>query len=1107
MATISSLSAPGVEVREYDNSLRIINNTGTTVFVPGYAAQGPVEEVMTITSIDDFENIYGIPTNDAERYFYYTCLAILNNSGAGTTLLTSRLPYGADDGDNVANAYTLLAYPAIPYKQTGKKKYDYFSPKTTEGTEGTIKEDPWYNHFAIYQKPEQTETPETDGEQTETPETNNTQTSETELILLAKATNESSLEVVIGSSIISSDTEFEIDCINGEWIPSFNCTNINYINNDSQKPMPQKPIIEWTYGNYSGFSELEIYSEDYTNDSVKVHISGKLINKDGNTAIGYIVGTLVYSGNNVITIFKEETDPFINGKFGTYIEENNSEDAEELNTCNGEPLFSLICNKAYEKADSLESETDSLSYIIGAPAMFNVSLTEYYQILSGEYFKWSSTIGTFGVTKDAGTKFGDDMRDTLSKAAFITINTSRSIINNSYEGLYFGITDNIFNNPSDLYDLKSINSVKFTTWNRTLTDESTTVAGIVDSKEKSNNKFISIAKSRLDFYLDSNNKGSASSIIQSNTTTFDTSSEEYDDTINFAIYKLAKSTTGSEALRLAYSIKEKYNASLSKSRVYSVANSITPQNYFVESIVESSKNLSIMVNPYISKHIKIDENGQLCGKVRFLSTKLLDTYHAYENLYLGSPVTSAASNNPDLSKRIKLNTNNIQNWANICGRIGTSLKELSDIATNVEKYKLFNLSDSLYQFGTYTVVQSNNKYIGSTPTKIARALELVSNDEEYPDLDLIVEGGLGTIYAYSNNKDILVSDGEPTVISAERNIPLGGELNKNPNSFDASLILQGVEDLRTGRSIVTEDAQQVVEDYIAVQEAFQKLANSFQNGGRGDTFYVADILRGIVLRGANTKVEKLYGTKLTNNVYSDGEDVKHSWATSILNPIKHIVDNFTSSYASIYAQWLRVLDGFTNEKFWVPASGYMTALMCAADQQQGPWYAAAGLNRGIVEGVLDCAVNPNQKQRGDLYKICVNSVPKLANIGITCWGIRTLSKKASAFDQNTCRRTFLFIEKAIKKLLRYYLFEPNNSYTQLAIYNEIEPYMESIRNQGGIYSYSVVCSSQNNTPEIVNAGNLAVDVSAAPTRTAEFIVLNMTANKYTQEVSTSELNG
>ena len=67
--------------------------------------------------------------------------------------------------------------------------------------------------------------------------------------------------------------------------------------------------------------------------------------------------------------------------------------------------------------------------------------------------------------------------------------------------------------------------------------------------------------------------------------------------------------------------------------------------------------------------------------------------------------------------------------------------------------------------------------------------------------------------------------------------------------------------------------------------------------------------------------------------------------------------------------------------------------------------------------------------------------------------------------------------------------------------------MESIRNQGGIYSFTVICDSSNNTSEIINSGNLAVDISAAPTRTAEFIVLNMTANKYSQEVATSEFNG
>lgn len=114
MALTSTLGSPGIEIREIDNSVRIDASTSTTVFVPGFAAQGPVEEVISIGSLDDFQLIYGKPTNGAERYFYYTVKALLDKGGSGLRVLTSRLPYGAGAGDSVSDAYTLLAYPAIP---------------------------------------------------------------------------------------------------------------------------------------------------------------------------------------------------------------------------------------------------------------------------------------------------------------------------------------------------------------------------------------------------------------------------------------------------------------------------------------------------------------------------------------------------------------------------------------------------------------------------------------------------------------------------------------------------------------------------------------------------------------------------------------------------------------------------------------------------------------------------------------------------------------------------------------------------------------------------------------------------------------------------------
>lgn len=1041
MATVSSLSAPGVEVREYDNSLRIVSNTGTTVFVPGYAAQGPVEEVISISSINDFETIYGIPTNDAERYFYYTCLAILNNSGAGTTLLTSRLPYGSGEGDNIANSYTMLAYPAIPVVKASdnSKSYNYHKPDATGLAE-------FFNLVAISK-------------------TNNNAKP-------IKATVEH-CEVVINSDKEVDGSIFTLHNVSKGLIPSLAATGKSLSNIENV-------TIEWSYGKdaaATNISPVSIYAEtDKTDEtSIIVHVYGQLVTT-ADEVYGYFTADIKYKNSSEVFDITEATI------------------SKEFTSSNKPISFAFV--PAYKTAENFDvEEGKDVTYVIGAPATFNVSLSEYYQIISGEYFQWSK--------EGKIENFGKELKNTLENAAIVAINVSRTTINDSYEGYYFGITDNIFNEPSDDYSLKAIDSIKFTNWTRKANE----VAGIIDSKDEKENKFIEISKNRLDFQTASSIKGSISSILQNSINSFDTSTEDYDDTVNFAIFKLAKSAVGTEAMKLTYSIVEKYNAALGKGRLYSTANNVSPQNYFIENIVDGSRNISIMVNPYIANRIKLLEDGSLQGKVRFLSNKLINIYKDMEKKYISSQIPASIASSDDISKAIKLSNININNWKNLSKRAGVSIDMLNKFAGEDEAYACFSPSNSLYPFATYSVPKKNNKVIGNTPAKITRILDVISNDEEYPDIDIVVEGGLSTIYAYSNNAKAAIQEDNNSIISNEGDGALDEEQGGNNHTFNSALILQGIEDLRTSRTSLTEEAENVMNDYTAIQEAFQSIANSFQNGGRGDTFYVADILRGTLLRGANTKVERLYGTKLTNNIYSGDEKVNHSWSTSIYNPIKHLVENFTTSYASVYAQWVKINDTHTNEKVWVPVSGYMTALMCASDQLQGPWYAAAGLNRGIVEGVLDCAVNPNQKQRGDLYKICVNSVPKLANIGITNWGIRTLSKKASAFDQNTCRRTFLFIEKAIKKLLRYYLFEPNNAYTQLAIYNEIEPYMESIRNQGGVYSYTVVVDSSNNTPEIVNAGNLAVDVSAAPTRTAEFIVLNMTANKYTQEVATSEMNG
>ena len=67
-----SINSPGVQITETDLSNYQQIAGGTTVLVPGFAKQGPTDEVLLITSASELEQVYGAPSTPAERYFYYT---------------------------------------------------------------------------------------------------------------------------------------------------------------------------------------------------------------------------------------------------------------------------------------------------------------------------------------------------------------------------------------------------------------------------------------------------------------------------------------------------------------------------------------------------------------------------------------------------------------------------------------------------------------------------------------------------------------------------------------------------------------------------------------------------------------------------------------------------------------------------------------------------------------------------------------------------------------------------------------------------------------------------------------------------------------------------
>ena len=211
--------------------------------------------------------------------------------------------------------------------------------------------------------------------------------------------------------------------------------------------------------------------------------------------------------------------------------------------------------------------------------------------------------------------------------------------------------------------------------------------------------------------------------------------------------------------------------------------------------------------------------------------------------------------------------------------------------------------------------------------------------------------------------------------------------------------------------------------------------------------------------------------------------------------MKHQFSSQNTSYATVYGNWAQTYDQGLGELVWVPFSGYAAATMAKSDAATFPWFAPAGFNRGLLTTATDIAINPNQKQRDELYKSAINPVAFFPSQGNVIFGQKTLQKKPSAFDRINVRRLFLALERPTKKAAQFFVFEPNTEFTRTRLVNVLTPIFERAKQNQGVYDYLIVCDERNNTPQVIDENKLRVDIYLKPVRTAEFILITFYATR------------
>ena len=177
---------------------------------------------------------------------------------------------------------------------------------------------------------------------------------------------------------------------------------------------------------------------------------------------------------------------------------------------------------------------------------------------------------------------------------------------------------------------------------------------------------------------------------------------------------------------------------------------------------------------------------------------------------------------------------------------------------------------------------------------------------------------------------------------------------------------------------------------------------------------------------------------------------------SNITPVTTAAKTFDTSYAATYWPWLKVINPSTAQQNWIPASTWIPGVYERNDNIAYPWFAPAGINRGIMTNVIQTERILTQRNRDFLYQNNVNAIATFPNTGVVVFGQKTLQKKISSLDRVNVRR--LLIE------LKNYISQVADSF--------------------------VIMDESNNPPSVVDQNQLIGQIYLQPTKTAEFIILD-----------------
>lgn len=200
-----------------------------------------------------------------------------------------------------------------------------------------------------------------------------------------------------------------------------------------------------------------------------------------------------------------------------------------------------------------------------------------------------------------------------------------------------------------------------------------------------------------------------------------------------------------------------------------------------------------------------------------------------------------------------------------------------------------------------------------------------------------------------------------------------------------------------------------------------------------------------------------------------------------------------STWGAYYYPYLKVYSNYTT--ITVPPAAYISNNFVDKYGAGSPWTLVAGQTRGVISGnnVVGVESSIIRANRDWLQPAGINSIIYQNGTGCVIYANKTAQQTPeSALSSINCREACIYIQDNIEKILRNYLFETNTAQTRLEIKTLVDNFLDTVKNNGGVYNFKTVMDSSNNTNEVIDHNMGIIDVWVEPVRGLEILVQKLT---------------